>query len=845
MTAPTRSDVFAELERRGLFPRVVRDLLERLGATLPTSPRPGVSYAVACPFHGEREGEALVVAEHAGFAECKGACGRRYLIRDLAAQAYGTAPGSATAEELRRAYLNATTAPAKGRGRESAARRPVNVAAWHACTRVDWADLDDDGPVAQLVRGWPRSALDDLDVGFVPAKDTYPPSLLFLVHDADGLPIAAKLRALTPPANGVKSRSVGPTGSGVVGLPQLAAKPDAVVVLASGEKDCAYGLGAAPEFAWTGVASGERSGLGAAVQAFRGRDVVILFDADGAGRSGAAAVAGELIPVAASVRIATLPGDVLDGTPQEKDVADLVRKLGPAAGDALRTIVVNAAQATTTAQRVAATAAGDDAPDTAQATTYGGGDDPVPPGRRDPESGSLVLSPRSTLPTAEAFVAEFHSHPEGRTLHSYAGALFIWRGNRYVEVDAEALRHRLQPWLHGALRYRFNRRTNSLELVPFESNPGTVKAALETLRAHVYLPASTTPPAWLDDRADPPDPRDLLPFPSGTLDLATGRTLPPTPALFNVNAIDFDYVPKPSAAVRWLKFLEEVWGDDTESIELLQEWMGYCLVADTSQQKMMLMVGPRRSGKGTIGRIQARLVGTGNVVGPTTSSLAGTFGLQPLIGKSLAIVSDARFKGENVGVIVERLLLISGEDPVTVDRKFLGGVTMTLPTRFVFLTNELPRVNDASGALAGRFLVLRLRRSFYGREDATLTSQLIEELPGILVWAIEGLRRLRARGYFAQPEAHAEAVHEMEDLSSPVLAFVRERCEVGSGRRIWVDDLYAAWRTWCEENGRNTVASKQVFGRDLAAAVPGVVCRRNSVRGRFYDGVALRARDAT
>jgi putative DNA primase/helicase len=474
-----------------------------------------------------------------------------------------------------------------------------------------------------------------------------------------------------------------------------------------------------------------------------------------------------------------------------------------------------------------------------------GDEDLVPLGTRDPQTKRLVLSPKKTLPTAKAFIAEFHHHREERTLYSYAGTLLAWRGNRFMEIEEETLRHKLQPWLHGAMRYVFNKRTGVLELVGFESNPGTLRAAVESIRAYTHLPASVTPPYWLDGRANPPDPRYLLPFPSGTLDLATGKVLSPTPALFNINALDFNYDPNPEVPERWIKFLEQLWGDDLESVELLQEWMGYGLVADTSQQKMLLMVGPKRSGKGTIGRVLTRLIGAGNVVGPTTSSLGSLFGLQPLIGKSLAIVSDARFASENIGVVVERLLCISGEDTLTVDRKFLGSVTMKLPTRFMFLTNELPRMNDASGALAGRFVILRLIKSFYGQEDIALTQQLMTELPGILLWAIEGLKRLRARGHFVQPKAVSDAVQEMENLASPVLAFVRDCCDIGVGRRTWIDEMYEAWRHWCESDGRNTITSKQVFGRDLAAAVPGVVCRRHSIQGRFYDGISLRTGGAT
>jgi len=463
----------------------------------------------------------------------------------------------------------------------------------------------------------------------------------------------------------------------------------------------------------------------------------------------------------------------------------------------------------------------------------------VPLGQRDPATGRLVLSPRRTLPTAEAYAREFHQHADGRTLHGYAGLLLEWRGNRYCQVEDEAVKHRLQPWLHAALRYVVNKRTGEMELVDFESNPTTVKQALDTIRAYTHLPATTIAPSWLDEHKGRPPALEILPCRSANLHIPTGRVLAPSPALFTINALDFDYDPDPEPPERWIKFLEQLWGDDLESVELLQEWMGYCLTADTSQQKMLLLVGPRRSGKGTIGRVLTNLVGAGNVVGPTTGSLAGNFGLQPLIDKSLAIVSDARFTGDSVGTVVERLLCISGEDTLTVDRKFLGSVSMKLPTRFVFLTNELPRLNDASTALAGRFLVLRLTNSFYGQEDPTLTDQLLAELPGILLWAIEGWKRLRQRGRFVQPASAAEAIRDLEDLASPVSAFVRERCVVGAGHRAWIDDLYAAWKAWCEQDGRTVVTHKQTFGRDLAAAVPGILRRRGTGMASFYEGIGL------
>ena len=95
------------------------------------------------------------------------------------------------------------------------------------------------------------------------------------------------------------------------------------------------------------------------------------------------------------------------------------------------------------------------------------------------------------------------------------------------------------------------------------------------------------------------------------------------------------------------------------------------------------------------------------------------FGLSPLIGKPLAIIADARL-GNSALTIVERLLSITGEDTLTVDRKYREPWTGRLPTRFVVLTNELPEFKDCVRSLANQFLTLRMTESFLGRENPGL-----------------------------------------------------------------------------------------------------------------------------
>jgi putative DNA primase/helicase len=238
------------------------------------------------------------------------------------------------------------------------------------------------------------------------------------------------------------------------------------------------------------------------------------------------------------------------------------------------------------------------------------------------------------------------------------------------------------------------------------------------------------------------------------------------------------------------------------------------------------------------------LVGRDSVANPTLASLQTQFGLEPLIGKPLAFITDARLGGRSdQAAITERLLSISGEDALTIDRKFIPAWTGRLPTRFAILTNELPRISDTSGALVGRLVVLVLTRSFYGREDPALTARLLTELPGILNWSLYGYRRLRQRGYFLQPASAREAIEALELLASPTKAFLNDRCNVGPGLTVPIELAYQTWRAWCDSVGRKDPGTKQTFGRDLKAAIPSLRITRprdDDNRHRSYEGVGLK-----
>ncbi len=451
------------------------------------------------------------------------------------------------------------------------------------------------------------------------------------------------------------------------------------------------------------------------------------------------------------------------------------------------------------------------------------------------DSVPVLPPPNAPMDVARALVALRYTGPGAvPTLRHWRAAWWEWQGPKWIEIEQRAVRAVAYAFTENAIYVVKN------TPVPWTPNRHKIGDLLEALAAVVHLSDKVMQPAWLDGRRT----GVIVACANGLLDVQTRDLYSHTPMFFNGVAVPFDYEPDAPVPARWIRFVEELWPQDKQSRKLLAEWFGYVLSGRTELQKIALIVGPTRGGKGAIARVLSRLIGPENVAGPTLSSLSGDFGLAPLIGKPLAVISDARLSNaRDTSVVVERLLSVSGEDRLTVNIKYREQWNGTLPARFMILSNELPQLGDASAAIAGRFTTLLLERSWLGNEDRTLEPALHAELPGILNWTLDGLARLEANDEFTRPPGADEAYRALVDLAAPVKAFIRDRCAVGPEHEVSVDDFYAAWKKWAEENGQSR-RTKQTLGRDLRAAFPRV--RVSYPRGdedsrhRVYLGIAVR-----
>lgn len=440
-----------------------------------------------------------------------------------------------------------------------------------------------------------------------------------------------------------------------------------------------------------------------------------------------------------------------------------------------------------------------------------GGRDPAAYARRQVERASerqpepVILESFAPIPMARHYISRARPH-----LRLFQSDHYDRLGSCYQVLDEKTVRFELWRHFDGA---------KNKDGDPFTPSQRPIANVLEAVNALVHLPSERYEiPCWIGPLAGPPV-AELIVCRNGILHVPERRLLPPTPDLFCTNALTFDFEPATPEPSEWLKFLTVIFEHDPAGAEALQEMFGYLVTQRTDMQKIFWLIGPKRAGKGTIGRVLTALVGKSNSTHPSLNQLGEQFGLQACIGRQLGLIADMQLgQRSDTARIVDTLLKVSGEDSVNVQRKNRTDWEGRLNTRFVLMSNDIMPLPDASGALTGRYVIIPLVRSFYGKEDRELEGRLLRELPGILNWALAGLDRLVRNGRFTKP-ATAVGIEEIAaDLGSPIKEFVRECCVLDPNATALKDQLYLSYLAHCRRNGVQHPPNRVHFSRGLLSA---------------------------
>ena len=325
-------------------------------------------------------------------------------------------------------------------------------------------------------------------------------------------------------------------------------------------------------------------------------------------------------------------------------------------------------------------------------------------------------------------------------LRFWRGGYWLYSSGRY----AERLPSEIVAYLVQHLNQKCSRLTT-----------GIVANVVQQLRTQAILSSSIEQPAWIEGNQEW-QPADILVAKNMMIHLPSvlsGEEFskPLTPRFFTGSALDYPFDTNAPIPTAWLTFLGQLWGDDAESIDALQEWFGYTLTVDTSQQKILMLIGPTHSA-GVIARINRGLIGAANVAGPTLASLREPISACgrcwenrsrsfPTHGSAAKLIRRSWSNGSCLHLGRGHL------DGRSEDARSRDGQVADANHATVQRTHDF---GDSSGAAyPADSSCCSLTESFYGREDKALTTRLLAELPGILLWSIEGWRRLRReRGFF-------------------------------------------------------------------------------------------------
>jgi len=251
---------------------------------------------------------------------------------------------------------------------------------------------------------------------------------------------------------------------------------------------------------------------------------------------------------------------------------------------------------------------------------------------------------------------------------------------------------------------------------------------------------------------------------------------------------------------------------------LLFEIIGYTLYPKYSLHKAVMLLGSGRNGKSTYLKVIQRILGPWNYTAKSLHELADPnrpFARADLFRKLANIGGDLPRKPlEDTGYFKQ----LTGEDPITADRKYKDPITFYNYAKMLFAANTLPEVNEDTEAWWRRWIIVEFPNRF--PDDPTFFERTFteEELEGIIVVALYAIREVLRRGRFSIEGTPRDFRMEWRKRTHPVSAFIEIMLEHGfdgwrlvkdpSGR-VERDQLYEIYTKWAEAEEVEAVAKNR------------------------------------
>jgi putative DNA primase/helicase len=183
----------------------------------------------------------------------------------------------------------------------------------------------------------------------------------------------------------------------------------------------------------------------------------------------------------------------------------------------------------------------------------------------------------------------------------------------------------------------------------------------------------------------------------------------------------------------------------------------------------------------------------------------------------------------------------TGGDPLTA--RFMRRDFFTFIPRFkLFLaTNSKPRIVGVDHGIWRRVMLVPFTVTIPAEaQDKSLLSKLVQELPGILNWALEGERERRRLGGLRPPEIVLAATRRYRREQDRLGEWLGDSIFARGTDQDFVstEDLYDDYQRWCAKSGEQHPMSKRALGDALEERG----CprdRRGNLRTRGHVGIKI------
>lgn len=428
--------------------------------------------------------------------------------------------------------------------------------------------------------------------------------------------------------------------------------------------------------------------------------------------------------------------------------------------------------------------------------------------------------------------------PSSLTLRYFNGDFYEFRVAAYTRINDDLLKANIIAWLQSVSELRDI------------SNQRVANDILTNLKGTTLLAGDSSIPFWIGDNKK--NTRCYISMANGLLDVdqlfdhKKSPLLPHDQNFFTLTYIPYDFKPDAKCPI-FQKYLNQV----QPSIEVqmfLQEWFGYNLIHDNSQETFVFFTGEGANGKTVSVTVLRLLLGNDNIsaVGLEGFNPNNRFALSATVGKLANIVGDLN----EINKVGEGMIkqFVSGET-MTIERKHKAPFETKPTARLTYLMNILPRISDRSNGIWRRLIMLPWDQTI---EEGQRDKRLIDpnfwiksgELPGIFNWAMVGLYRLRKNGSFTKPLVCIDATDKYRMESNPHQNFLLEYCVLNEDESTATTDLYKAYKIHMEDNGHKPLSSVQ-FGKEVRKVYPEVEQTKNAVsqgnrkRSRKWIGLEL------